>query len=196
MCLLLERGIFVQSELQLHLAFCFMFSVCLTSSPRFYLYKHHEVNQERPCHCKTRIIIHDTQLDVLDTQLWQVPVPQLLILKGIALVSAHSAYKSTNSLSLHFSSGGVCVCVCVLWSDRVGAEGWTGVFCFCFKPDDNDSEPRRSRIPRGPVSLSEAKVFLSGSHALRLASLMQKEHVIQSLGILGPSISSPHSLAM
>ena len=153
MCLLLERGIFVQSELQLHLAFCFMFSVCLTSSPRFYLYKHHEVNQERPCHCKTRIIIHDTQLDVLDTQLWQVPVPQLLILKGIALVSAHSAYKSTNSSSLHFSSGGVCVCVCVLWSDRVGAEGWTGVFCFCFKPDDNDSEPRRSRISLWPSVL-------------------------------------------
>ena len=43
----------------------------------------------------------------------------------------------------------------------------------------------------GPVSLSEAKVFLSGSHALRLVSLMQKEHVIQSLGILGPSIGSP-----
>lgn len=126
-------GIFVQSELRLYLPFCFMFSVCLTSSSRFYLYKHHEVNQERPCPGKTRTVIHDTQLDVLDTQLWRVPVPQLLILKGTALVSAHSAYKSTNSLSLHFTSRGVCVWVCMCpvewWSWGQGVD-WSFLFPF------------------------------------------------------------------
>lgn len=83
------------------------------------------------------------------------------------------------------------MCACVLWSDGVGAKGWTGVFCFYFKPDDNDNELRRRCISLGPVSLSEAKVFLSGSHALRLMSLTQKDRIIQSLGILGPRMGSP-----
>ena len=45
----------------------------------------------------------------------------------------------------------------------------------------------------GPVSSSEAKVFLASSHALRLMLLTQKDHVIQSLGVLGPG-SATHWL--